>query len=350
MRTQGQPRSSDVQAPPSGPIDSNGAMTAVLGGANLTQTRTKHVTAVRVQVPRDLDKIKEDCIKEAQLMGEDFFYAWEQNDKYSTTGKSLIKGMGIEGALVLARNWSNCTCEIEIVEDAPSFWVLQATFIDFERGFTLPRLFRQRKVERHGKFDAERALDIAFQIGQSKAQRNAIDKAMPQWLVRAAMEAATAAAEKRYENVKDAVARFVKYAQRHGIAPQQLEARIGRPFANWNAGDCVLLASVFRAIQQNEISLADAFPPIEVAEPPAAQSAPTPAQTKPAEPVATQAPAAAPPAAAPQLPEPGPSAVEQLGDPAADPRQIDFTRPTPQPEPATKPQRRRAREPGEDDE
>lgn len=342
MRTHGQPRSSDLQGPPSGPLDdSNGSamVNAVLGGANLTQTRTKHVTAVRVQVPRDLDKLREDVVKEAGYMGEDFFYAWEQNDKHSPTGKSLIKGMGIEGALVLARNWSNCTCEIEIIEDAPGFWVLQATFIDFERGFTLPRLFRQRKVERHGKFDAERALDIAFQIGQSKAQRNAIDKAMPQWLVRDAMAAATAAAEKRYENVKDAVARFVKYAQRHGIAPQQLEARIGRPFANWNAGDCVLLASVFRAIQQNEISLADAFPPIEVSEQPVAQPAP-----------AAPAQATAPPAAAPQLPEPGPSAAEQLADQAIDPRQIDFTRPTPQPEPAAKPQRRRARAPGEDDE
>jgi hypothetical protein len=367
MRTQGKPATSALQAPPesSGMLDgSNGTgsavVDAVVGGVSLMQTRTKHVMAVKAQVPRVLAAVEARVLEEADRMGEDFFYAWEVNDKLSPTGKSLIKGMSIEGALILLRNWGNCTCEVEIVEDAPNHWVLQSTFIDFEQGFQLPRLYRQRKGERHGKFDADRALDIAFQIGQSKAQRNAIDKGMPSWLKHKAMEKATEATINRYKDVEASVAKFVAYAKNKlGVSADQLQAKIGKPFAKWKPEDCVLLAGVMRAIRDNEVSLADAFPPIVIDT--TAEVVPTTAPTAPAAPE-QQTPAAAPPPpqskqpseeeqaiAAAAAAEAAAIAAAQQQTAPADRQQTMLGEPGPAPAAAAPtPTRRRSREPGDD--
>jgi len=341
MRTTGKPATAALAPPPSHDI-MNGPGMLEAAQMGLVQTRTEHVTALKVQVPRDLDLLTKDVLKEAAYMGEDFFYAWEQKDKMSPTGKKLVKGLSIDGAMVLLRNFGNDACPCKIVEDTPTHWTFEATFIDYEKGFAIGRPYRQRKTEKHGNFDSDRALDIAFQIGVSKAQRNAIDKGIPAWLTRDAMAAATDAANKIYTDVPASIARFRKYARKIGVSDMQLQIKIGkmieetgemvaRPWAEWTPAECVTLAAVFRAIQQQMTTVAEEFPPFEEAAPAPAAAAPQPeAPTQPA------------PAAAPAQVQSGPAQVQQgtlqqslLGE----------TPPT-TPEPATK--KRRQREPGDD--
>jgi hypothetical protein len=59
--------------------------------------------------------------------------------------------------------------------DVGDAWVFYARFTDIETGFSMERAYRQRKSQSSIKSrDADRQLDIAYQIGQSKAIRNCV--------------------------------------------------------------------------------------------------------------------------------------------------------------------------------
>lgn len=230
-------------------------------GQSMTRAETSggHFTAIQVAVKREAPLVKREVLFEAGEMGKEFFYAWEVKDKTSPTGKSLIKGMSIEGAMVIARNWGNCFTDVLIEEESPREWVFKAVFVDHQTGFTLTRLFRQRKAESHGNFDAERALDIAFQIGQSKAIRNVIANAMPSWLIDQAMEVATRASEKAFTDLPAALAQAQKFFGKLGVTDEQLVRKIGKPFDQWVARDHAVLSSIYKAIKEGMTTVAAEF-------------------------------------------------------------------------------------------
>lgn len=299
MRTPGKPTTPLSPPPSAAAVPQENGHGGEMPG--MVQVRTEVITAVRVQVPRNKDVVLAECIKDAGRMGEDFFYSWTVKDKHAPGGRALIKGMSIGGAEMIARNWGNCTIGVTTEVDGLQHWVFKARFIDYEAGYVSERLYRQRKTESHSeRMDADRLLDIAFQIGQSKAIRNAIDHGIPAWLVNEAMKAATDVADKRYENVPESLDRFRRHAKKIGITEKQLEDKIGRPLKEWTKFDCVELASVFRAIQENVVTAADEFPPTETAveEPPQQpESAVAPKDAKPEAKADTKAESAKEPSA-----------------------------------------------------
>jgi len=237
------------------------------------------VTAQRIAVPRVLNTLKEAVVREAELTADDFEYRW-------TAKGNVIEGVSVEGAMIMLRNFGNCECDVQIVEDAPQHWILSARFIDYETGFSLRRAFRQRKGEKHGNFDADRALDIAFQIGQSKAQRNVILKSMPVWLVNAAVEAARGAALAKVKDVPKSAAEAVVGFGKLGVSQAQVEAKVGAPLVSWGPRDIVYLRGLFKAIKDRETTTANEFPPLTAPEvataPPAvAEGAPVVQATPP---------------------------------------------------------------------
>ena len=254
-------------------MDFSGGNMSARPGQSLTKAQTGggHFTAIQVAVKRDPKNVKDLVLFEAAELGTDCFYSWEQNDKNSPTGKSQIKGLSIHGAMMAVRLWGNCFVDVEIADETPREWVLSATFVDHETGFTLTRLYRQRKAESHGKFDAERQLDIAFQIGQSKAQRNVVTNALPAWLINAAMDAATKAAEAKFKDLNRARAEALNIFGRLGVTQEQLERRLGRPADQWLPRDHVVLATIFAAIRDRQTTAAAEF----------AEQAPEPADPEP---------------------------------------------------------------------
>jgi len=255
----------------------------VQSGGTLQQTQTAYSTAVQVQKPRAPKRVLAAVCDEAALCGEGFWYSWSVKDKNSPTGKSLIEGVSIDGAMILARNWGNCAVPIGLEADAPQHWVLSADFVDLETGFNVRRLFRQRKNQKSsGKMDAERSLDIAFQIGQSKAQRNVILKAMPEWLVTQALDAARDSAEGKYKDVKKHAPRFIDRFKAMGVTEEQLERKLGRKVAYWEPRDLVTLAAIGRAIKDRQTTVEHEFAEERADE---AQAA-TEADAQPSEPTA----------------------------------------------------------------
>jgi hypothetical protein len=311
MKTQGQPTAQrqPAQGQQNGnhvidaefeDVDQLEGKLATVRPMNAIRAQTTYLTAAIVPVPRQLKVLLAKATEEAELAGEDFEYYWTVKAKQAngTYKDEPIEGISIDGAMIMMRHYGNCACPVDIVVDAPEHWVLRATFIDLETGTTVERLFRQRKNQRLGKMDQDRALDIQFQIGQSKAQRNAIDKAMPIWLKTACVAAARKSAEAKIKNLpkacEEVLEKFGK-ASKGRATQDMLEWKSGKVMPLWNARDIVRLNALYKALVERQTSMDVEFPPQAPAEPEAPAPTPTPAASAP-----EQAKPAAPPPPAPE--------------------------------------------------
>lgn len=279
MRSPGKPNLAPAPAGAivQGEFDDGGIVPART--APIAQIRTSYVVAQAVTRLRDLKVVKERCLVEAELSGEDFYYNWPQ-------GKGFIEGVSIDGAMILYRNYGNCVVEAQVVQEGPTFWLFDAVFIDLETGSTISRQFRQRKTESHQKVgkdgDADRLLDIAFQIGQSKAQRNVIVKALPAWLVNAAFARAKDSAAGKYADIGEWIANTLKAYEKLKVTKEELEKRVGRPVDAWTSDDIRMFQGLHRAIMARETTVAEVFRGAEPTAAPATTTTPAAPGSAPA--------------------------------------------------------------------
>lgn len=231
------------------------AMELLASGKNLMKAGTPFMTAISVQKPRSLDKIVASVLTEAEMAGEEFYYSWKQ-------GGELIEGPTIGLANSLAREWGNCAVTVELQENDEAFY-LTPRFIDLEKGFQTERVFRQRKGAVQGKYDPDRKLDIALQIGQSKAIRNVVVNAVPRWLVAKAVEKAKEAVVKGIDATKLDEWRniMVHEFKAFRITAEQLVDKLGKPVAEWGTRDIATLKGDIRVLKTGEMTPAELFPP-----------------------------------------------------------------------------------------
>lgn len=194
--------SSNIIDPSGDFMDSPGNV--ISGGQIVQRVGNQYATAIGVQRQRDLDTVKRRVVMEATLAGESMYYSWSVKNSDGTKG--AIEGPSINLAMTIARNFGNCVAGcVEEVEDTPNAWIFTGSFIDLETGFNFVRKFRQSKGSRvHMKTDDERKDDIRFQIGQSKAIRNAVIACVPSAIVEQAIAAAKSGVLKKIEkSIKD---------------------------------------------------------------------------------------------------------------------------------------------------
>jgi hypothetical protein len=277
---------SEATEPAEALTDGQLAGAAVLGGATLQRVATPFVTAVKVQCPRDIKRVTIEALHEAELMREDYYWEWEVREKNRRTGKyrrKLLRGISIDGALSLLRLWGNCACMPELSAETVDKWTFLVSFVDHESGTTVGRLYQKPKSAAPGGFDQERWDAMMFQDGQSKAERNAIEKSMPKWLVRRCIEAAKAAAVKAL-NDKETLARerkdIIARAKELGLTGNQLKAKAGKSVNSYGAEDIVTMKALLQAIEDGDATAEQMFgrteterkpeqaPPKRKAEPP----------------------------------------------------------------------------------
>lgn len=225
------------------------------GGA--IQTRTAYTTAMAVIRPRNLVAVQERALQEASIAGDEFYYSWKQ-------GGSTIEGLTVGAAMSIARNMGNCAVPVT-VEETKETYIFTATFIDLETGFNLQRSFRQRKGQNLGAKMAKdgRAEDVIFQVGQSKAIRNVVLAAVPNWLCKKVMS-------KAKENVAGKIAQMgaekarehlTKKAAALKIPIETIEAAFGK-MARWDTEKLVGISGALRGIEDGFTTIDDAFPPL----------------------------------------------------------------------------------------
>jgi hypothetical protein len=237
------------------------ATEVVAAGQTIQQMRTPYCTAVAIQRSRNLSQVQHRLMQEADLCGEDFFYAWG-------SGKNHIEGPSKELAFAAARCWGNCAVQALPLQETADSWIFTAAFVDLETGFTMERSFRQSKRWTvYGKMDAERKDDIRFQIGQSKAARNVILNCLPATLINKAMERAKAGVRKQIEDLisKHGLAKAVDVALialgKVGVKEQQVLAKLG--VSEKKAIDIdgiVLLKGDLRAIESGQERAEELYP------------------------------------------------------------------------------------------
>jgi len=253
----------------------------LMEGMPLQKVQTSYTTAVSVQKPRSITRITNNVLAEARLAGSAFYYGWTAKGK---SGPAKIEGPSIDLAMCLVRNYGNSAIELEASETL-THYMLKACFVDLESGVTLPRIFRQRKSQRMGgKMDEDRQEDIVFQIGQSKAIRNAIIRAMPNWLIDQAIETAKEAelSKIRPENIALAREKALSFFSPYGITQERMEAKIGRKADDWTPQDIVDLRANAVAVKEGRVKADDLFPDESVDQSPVSVSGgPIPGQEIP---------------------------------------------------------------------
>jgi hypothetical protein len=210
-------------------------------GQTVRQMRLEnYMTAVAVQKARDKRLVIREVEFEAELLGEKAYYSWTAKGK---RGRALVEGPSVDLAMVLCREWGNCASRADLVAETETHYLFDGVFLDLERGVTVIRQFRQVKEREMGRMDKERAEDIVFQVGQSKALRNAVVAAMPAWLVDKALKKAKAAAARDMtpEKVIEAFARW-------DVDQKTLERKLGKAAKRWDLVEMSELRGIYQSI------------------------------------------------------------------------------------------------------
>lgn len=226
-------------------------------------TTLEMMAAQRVAVPRDIPQFLQRVKVLASVAGDQYFYSFPVKSKNKETGEweqSAIEGPSIKLANDLVREYGNCGVETMVVDVGDS-WVIYARFVDLERGFTMVRPFQQRKNQKGlGTKDEARALDIALQVGVSKAIRNVIVNSLETFADVMFEEAKNSITEKiakqpdRYRAVlKDKLAGL-------GVELKRVETAIGRVIADWTVSDMARVIAHGKAVQDGMATADDIWP------------------------------------------------------------------------------------------
>jgi len=177
--------------------------------------------------------------------------------------------------MVLAREFGNCVTDCELVETARDSWLFRGIFVDLETGNTTTRLYRKaipNLPKDMRDFDRERALDTAFQIGQSKAIRNSVLNAMSAGLVSRAIATAKKADAREVVKESGGASKAIEKIKRafvgHGVTLPMLEKRLGVLAANWGEEEIGELRAIYTALEDGQTSVRQEFADDDPGEPP----------------------------------------------------------------------------------
>lgn len=213
------------------------------------------ITAQKVAVERDEAKVLQKIRVFAQAAGGDWFYRYPVN-----RGQDWIEGPSIKCANNVARYYGNCQIDTRVIDNGDS-WIIYARFVDYETGFSYTRPFQQRKGQQTVKTgDAGRVLDIALQIGVSKAIRNVVCNALESFTTYAFEEAKSAIVDKVGKNLESYRERVTARLVEMKIL-ERVEIASGRTAKNWLATDIARIIAQLQAINDGMATVDETWPP-----------------------------------------------------------------------------------------
>jgi len=217
------------------------------------------VGAQPVAVRRDLGSVRQQIKEIAAMAGPDWFYRFPVRTQQG--GQDWIEGPSIKLANNVARIYGNNSNEVREV-DVGDAWVFYARFTDIETGFSMERAFHQRKSQTAMKTkDRERQQDIAYQIGQSKAIRNAIVNALGVYCDFAFDEARNSIVEKIGKDLKGWIERTKERLAQLPVDLKRVERVVGRPAGQWLATDVARVVALGQSVRDGMATIDECFPP-----------------------------------------------------------------------------------------
>jgi hypothetical protein len=220
------------------------------------------ITAQKVAVERDEAKVLAKIKIMAQAAGDEWFYRYPV--KNNRTGQTdWIEGPSIKCANNVARYYGNCQVDTRVVDNGDS-WIVYARFVDYETGFSYTRPFQQRKGQQSIKSkDTDRQLDIALQIGVSKAIRNVVCNALETFTNFAFDEAKNAIVGKVGQKLDQYRERVVSRLGEMRVDISRVDAAIGRPSKDWLAPDVARIIAQLQAINDGMATIEETWPTLQ---------------------------------------------------------------------------------------
>jgi hypothetical protein len=239
----------------------------VPGGHALVRPTTglaeRVIGAQPVAVYRNDQKIMQQLASMAAFAGDDWFYRFPV--KRRDGGQDWIEGPSIKLANNVARIFGNNVNEVREI-DVGDAWIFYARFTDIETGFSMERAYRQRKSQTSMKMkDADRQLDIAYQIGQSKAIRNCIVNSLQVYADYAFEQARNSLIDKIGTDLPAWRQRTVEGIAKVPVDLNRVERTIGRSSREWLAPHVAQVIAMLKSIADGMATVDEVFPPLEAA-------------------------------------------------------------------------------------
>lgn len=214
--------------------------------------------AQHVSVYRDEARVLQKLAALGQAAGDSWYYRYPvKNKKAGTT--DWIEGPSIKLANDVARIYGNCDVDTRVIDLGDS-WIIYARFTDFETGYSLTRPFQQRKSQSSMNTGNDRALDIAFQIGVSKAIRNVVVNALQTYADFAFDAAYNSLVEKIGKNIEGWRARTVQGIEKIPVEVSRVEKVVGRSVKDWTAPDVAKIIAMMKSIADGMATIEETFP------------------------------------------------------------------------------------------
>jgi len=229
------------------------------------------VGAQPVAVHRDEQKVLQKLATLAAAAGSDWFYRFPVKKKEG--GQDWIEGPSIKLANEVLRVFGNLSLEIREL-DVGDAWVFYARCTDIEGGSSMERAYRQRKSQSSMRTkDVDRQLDIAYQIGQSKAIRNVVCNFLQIYCDYAFDQAQDSLVEKIGKSLEAWRDRTLEGLRKMPVEVARVERTIGRAAKDWLAPDIARIVAMMRSVADGMASVDEVFPPATEVTPPVTQGA-----------------------------------------------------------------------------
>ena len=223
------------------------------------------VGAQPVAVRRDEKTILDKLRMLGAAAGSDWFYRFPVRKKEG--GQDWIEGPSIKLANDVARIFGNNVNEVREI-DVGDAWVFYARFTDIETGFSMERAYRQRKSQASMRTrDTDRQLDIAYQIGQSKAIRNCIVNSLQIYADYAFEQARDSLVDKIGKNLEGWRKRTLERLAEIPVELPRVERVLGRSAKEWLAPNIAQIVAMVKSIADGMATVDEVFPTIEAASP-----------------------------------------------------------------------------------
>jgi hypothetical protein len=218
------------------------------------------VTATRVAIKRNVPAIIQQCRAIASAKGDAVFYRWPVKNR-KTGGEEIVEGCSIVGAMIVASTYGNCRLGARIGGETATHWVFEAAFVDAETGFNYLRTYQQRKSQSlGGKMDADRGMDMVYQIGQSKAIRNVVIGALG-YITDEVVDAGKQGLVERIGKAPDKARQWlVGQLQLLDVPLAHVERIVTRKVADWTVPDMAKLMSQLSSVKDGFASALDYWP------------------------------------------------------------------------------------------
>ena len=225
------------------------------------QIDTQIATAKRY--PRDVARVKASMLALATLDDETaagcFYTLPTRKD-----GEKPIQGPSVRMAEIALSSWGNLKAASRIIGDDGKSLTAQAVVIDLEKNVSVSIEVRRRVTTKDGRRYSDDMVNTTANAACSIALRNATFRVVPQAIIKPVTEAAKRVALGDVKSITKTRSEIFERLKKKGIVEAQIFAAIGVSKMDEVDADKVTdLIGIGNAIKDGQITLEEAFPPVQ---------------------------------------------------------------------------------------